>query len=115
MDRLAMIQSADDLIQLFLRAKDRSESESLLSRLILEHAEPVITGIIKNKLRVSLNNSEGSGQNQDALEIASDVRAALLAELQGLKNGARGKLKVQRPQRKLFDSLRKLCVLWGDG
>ena len=92
MDRLALIQSADDLIQLFLRAKDRSESDSLLSRVILEHAEPIITGIIKNNLRVSLNNSEGSGQNQDALEIAGDVRAAILAELEGLKNGAQGKL-----------------------
>jgi hypothetical protein len=88
MERQATIQSAYDLIQSFLRAGDRSEWENLLSLLIREHAEPIIAGIIKHKLRVSLNNSEGSSQNQDALEIAGDVRAAILAEMQSLKAGA---------------------------
>lgn len=86
-----MTESVDSLIQPFLRAEDGSESESLLSRLILEHAEPVISGIIRHKLRVSLNNHEGGDLNQDALEIAGDVRASILAELQGLKNSARWK------------------------
>ena len=91
MERQATIQSAEDLIQSFLRAGDKSESENLLSLLIREHAEPIIAGIIKNKLRVSLNPSEGSSRNQDALEMAGDVRAAVLAELQGLKAGAPGR------------------------
>ena len=92
MERQATMQSAEGLIQSFLRAADKSESENLLSLLIHEHAEPVIAGIIKNKLRVSLNNSEGSGLNQDALEIAGDVRAAIFVEMQTLKAGAPGRL-----------------------
>lgn len=91
MERQATMQSAEGLIQSFLRAADKSESENLLSLLIHEHAEPVIAGIIKNKLRVSLNNSEGSSLNQDALEIAGDVRAAIFAEMQTLKAGAQGR------------------------
>ena len=91
MERQTTIQSVEGLIELFLRAEDRSESENLLALLIREHAEPIIAGIIKHKLRVSLNHSEGSSQNQDALEIAGDVRAAVLAELQSLKAGAPGR------------------------
>ena len=90
MERQAATQSAEDLIQSFLHTGDASEAENLLSRLIQEHAEPVIAGIVRNKLRVSLNSSEGSSQNQDALEITGDVRAAVLAEMQSLKAGARG-------------------------
>ncbi len=91
MERQATMHSAEGLIQSFLRAADESESENLLSLLIREHAEPVIAGIIKNKLRVSLNNSEGSSLNQDALEIAGDVRAAIFVEMQTLKAGAQGR------------------------
>ena len=91
MERQATIQSAEDIIRSFLRAADKSESENLLSLLIREHVEPIIVGIIKHKLRVSLNNSEGSSRNQDALEIAGDVRAAVLAEMQSLKAGSQGR------------------------
>lgn len=90
MEWQAAVHSAEDLIQSFLRAEDVSESEKLLSTLIQEHAEPIIAGIIRNKLRVSLSHSEGGSQNQDALEIKGDVRAAILAELQCLKDGAQG-------------------------
>ena len=90
MERQAAMPSAEDLIQSFLHTEDASESEDLLSRLIQEHAEPIIAGIIKHKLRVSLNHSEGSSQNQDALEITGDVRAVILAEMQSLKGGAQG-------------------------
>ncbi|HEX8073227.1 MAG TPA: hypothetical protein VF546_24995 [Pyrinomonadaceae bacterium] len=90
MERQAAIQSAEELVQSFLRAEDASEAENLLARLMQEHAEPIIAGIIKSKLRVSLNSAEGSSQNQDALEISGDVRAAVLAEMQRLKAAAQG-------------------------
>jgi hypothetical protein len=90
MERRAAIQSAEDLIQSYLHTEDVSESEKLLSCLIQEHAEPIIAGIIRNKLRVSLSHSEGSSQNQDALEIKGDVCAAILAEMQSFKDGAQG-------------------------
>lgn len=85
MDQQVAIQSIDDLLLPFIRAGDETESEKLLSSLIREHAEPIIRGIIKHKLRVSLNDFEGSRQNQDALEIAGDVCAVILADLRNLK------------------------------
>jgi hypothetical protein len=90
MEQQAAIHSAEDLIQTFLHTEDVSESEKLLASLIQEHAEPIIAGIIRHKLRVSLSHSEGSSQNQDALEIKGDVRATILAEMQRLKDSAQG-------------------------
>ncbi len=89
MEQQVAVQIVDDLLQPFLRAPDEPEADRLLARLLHEQADPIITAIIKRKLRVSLSTAQGDHQNQDALEIAGDVRATLLAELRGLKSGAR--------------------------
>lgn len=91
MDQLATKKGPDEIFRLYLNSTDGSESETLLSCLIQEHAQPVLTGIIRSKLRVSLSNSEGSSENQDALELAGDLRATILNELNNLKNGSNGK------------------------
>jgi len=57
----------------------------LLARLIATIAEPVIHGIVRHKLHVSLRSSDWSMQNQDALDLASGVQALVIAELQNLK------------------------------
>lgn len=85
-----MKESCEHLFQQFLGSDDGTESDLLL-RLIREHAQPIINLIIRTKLRVSLSSSEGSSQNQDALEVAGDVRATILAELQSLKAGEPGR------------------------
>jgi hypothetical protein len=91
MDQLTTTQDVDVLLLPFLCAKGEAESDELLSQLICEQVEPVITKIIRNKLRVSLTGAEGSERNQDALELAGDLRATILSELRGLKAGSNRK------------------------
>ena len=76
--------SSDDMLAAFLDAKSQSISNELLCAIIDEHADPIITKILKSKLRVSLNE-RGTQQNQDALEIAGDLRATIISILRALK------------------------------
>jgi hypothetical protein len=68
----------------FLAATSESTSDDLLRSIIDEHAEPIIQKILRSKLRVSLNG-RGTQQNQDALELAGDLRASIIATLQVLR------------------------------
>src|SRR5262245_41062499 len=79
------LDAVDALLIPFLRSTHIGESEARLTELICEHADPIITGIIRSKLRVPLVAAQGSVRNQDALEIASDVLVLLLSELRHLK------------------------------
>lgn len=76
---------SDVLLLPFLQARDYPTAEGLLAQLIQEHADPVITKILQGKLRVSLNGSQGNQENQDALEIASELRATLIADLRKMQ------------------------------
>jgi hypothetical protein len=76
--------SSDDMLAPFLDAKSESISDELLRAIIDEHADPIITKILKSKLRVSLNG-RGTQQNQDALEIAGDLRATIISTLRALR------------------------------
>jgi hypothetical protein len=91
MDQLTTTQDVDALLLPFLYAQDETESETLLAALICEQVEPVITKIIKSKLRVPLNPNQGYERNQDALELAGDLRAVILSDLRRLKSGSGGK------------------------
>lgn len=76
--------SSDSILRPFLTAKLESISDELLRAVIDEHAEPIIKKILRSKLRVSLNG-RGTQQNQDALEIAGDLRASIIATLRALR------------------------------
>jgi hypothetical protein len=91
MDQLTTTQDVDALLLPFLWARDETESETLLTKLIYEQVEPVITKILKHKLRVPLSPAEGQERNQDALELAGDLRTSILSELRRLKDGSGGK------------------------
>jgi hypothetical protein len=86
---------SDALLSPFLKARDPAVADNLLAHLIEQHADPIIARILKSKLRVSLNGSQGNQQNQDALEIACDLRATLIAELRAVQ---------QHPQQKSIKS-----------
>lgn len=79
------VEGGDALLLPFLQARDPSVVESLLTDLIQKHADPIIAKILKSKLRVSLNGSQGNQQNQDALEIASELRTTLIADLRAVQ------------------------------
>jgi hypothetical protein len=80
-----IVEGGDPLLLPFLQARDQATAEGLLTELIQECADPIIAKILKNKLRVSLNNSQGNPQNQDALDIASELRATLIADLRAVQ------------------------------
>lgn len=76
--------SSDSILVPFLAAKAESISDDLLRAIIDEHAEPIIKKILRSKLRVSLNE-RGTQQNQDALEIAGDLRVTIISTLRALR------------------------------
>jgi hypothetical protein len=76
--------SSDSMLGPFLTAKSDTISDELLRAIIEEHADPIIRKILKSKLRVSLNG-RGTQQNQDALEIAGDLRASIISTLRALR------------------------------
>ncbi|MEO8434000.1 MAG: hypothetical protein ABI596_03835 [Pyrinomonadaceae bacterium] len=88
MNEQLTIEGSDVLLLPFLQAVDHGTAESLLTQLIQEHANPIIAGIIKSKLRVSLSASQGDQDNQDALEIAGDLRATLIADLRAVQQNS---------------------------
>jgi RNA polymerase sigma factor (sigma-70 family) len=87
MDSRTATRQLDELLLPFLRTRDEAEAERLLALLVEEHAAPVARAVVKRKLRASLRDSDGRGQNQDALDVAADVYADLLEELSGLRAG----------------------------
>lgn len=76
----------DPLLTPFLKANDDVIADQLLTNLIQEHADPVITRILRAKLRVSLTVANGTQTNQDALEIANGLRITLLRDLKALQS-----------------------------
>ncbi len=85
METRTVTAESDELLLPFLRARGREEGEGLLALLVEEHAAPVVRGVVKGKLRVSLNPGDGREENQDALDLYGDVCADLIAELRALK------------------------------
>jgi len=85
MNQPLILEGSDALLLPFLQAHDPSLAEDLLSDLIQNHADPIIAKILKSKLRVSLNGSQGNQQNQDALEIAAELRVILIADLRAVQ------------------------------
>jgi hypothetical protein len=83
-------ESVDPLLVPFLSAIDANDADRHLSRLIVQ-STPLITGIVRAKLRVSLDPNDGGVENQDALEMINDVQALVFKELRRLKNGSTGK------------------------
>ena len=85
MNQQLTVEGSDALLWPFLRADDPLIAEELLTDLIQNHADPIIAKILQSKLRVSFSSLHGSPENQDALEIASDLRATLIAELHAVQ------------------------------
>src|ERR1051325_6482690 len=69
---------ADQLYQSFLQTTDEAESQSLLTRLLSECADPVIKEIIAYKLRAAF---DGARDTQEAEDIYHNVVISLLTRL----------------------------------
>ena len=97
-----IVEESDALLLPFLQARDHSTAEGLLTHLIQEHADPIIAKILKRKLRVSLNGAHGNQENQDALEIAGELRAKLVSDLRAVQ---------QHPDQKSITSFRDYVAI----
>ena len=71
----------DPLLLPYLQATDESDSQRLAEQLVVGQAGPIIHGIIKNKLPVSLDHSTWNRDNQDAEDVRSETVLELLAWL----------------------------------
>ena len=62
------LQGTDPLLLPLLRARDRAELDDSLSELLDQHALPVIKGIIRNKLKVTLAASSATNSRNNSPE-----------------------------------------------
>jgi hypothetical protein len=69
-------------ILLFAGAPENPERGLDIAKILEEDVQPIIERILRSKLHVSLRADDCSKSNQDALEIAGDVRLQIIAELQ---------------------------------
>src|SRR5262244_2270736 len=72
----------DSLLEPLLLVTNEQQADELLLRLISEHAEPLIKGIIRYKLHLSFQRAD---QRAEADDIYHDVLLQLLAELNKLR------------------------------
>lgn len=72
----------DELLHPYIMAKDDLESQSVVSRLLKKHAEPVIRFVVSYKLNLFSASQSGS---QDADDILSEVNLGLIETLQQLR------------------------------
>jgi len=79
------LQGIDPLLHAFVCALTDRETEDQLAALIREHADPIINRIIRKKLNVPLSASRGDVENQEALELAGDLRAVIISDLQRVR------------------------------
>jgi RNA polymerase sigma factor (sigma-70 family) len=73
----------DVLLEPLAQTSGAEETDVFLSQLIAVHAEPVINGIIRYKLRHNLNRS---GAEADAEDLRQEAIAQLLVELQKFRS-----------------------------
>ncbi|MEK6299740.1 MAG: hypothetical protein AABO41_03390 [Acidobacteriota bacterium] len=85
MERGEVVQQTDRLLLPFLRAIDESDSQRLLAQLVSDHAEPIITKIIRHKMHVSRGRSGDSRASDDAEEMRGEVLVQLLSRLSQLR------------------------------
>ncbi len=78
-------RTSDALLLPFLRAARGAESDRLLSQLLTEHAEPLITAIIGNKLGSSVTPPL-SRERLDTEDVHSEAVTHLLARLDDCKS-----------------------------
>jgi len=79
------LHGIDPLLHRFVVSAGGRDTEDKLLALINDIAEPILSRIIRKKLRVSLKVSGGSEANQEALELAGDLRTAIISELQEVR------------------------------
>ena len=82
----------DAALRSFLNSSANPDSEALLGELMTAKIQPVIEKTLRSKLRVTFNTADFSQKNQEALELAGDIKILLINELRRLKSNPNGKV-----------------------
>lgn len=70
----------DALLLPYLQATDEAEAQRFLAALIVEHAEPVIQGLVARKLSLPMG-----GVPEEADDVGCEIRGQLIARLRALR------------------------------
>src|SRR5262249_57414173 len=89
MAELVTNESAESLLAQLAREVDPTRGRALSARLLSEHADRILRGVIRAKLRVSLDPDDKRGLNQDAQDVLGEVRMQLCARLDPAGTGGR--------------------------
>ena len=76
---------AGPLIEAYLNAADTSAADEILVRLLEQLVEPQVKSVIRQKLHVTLHATDNRRENQDALELAGEVKTLIVAKLSRLR------------------------------
>lgn len=82
----------DAALRAFLESSAAPESEALLGDLLSAKIQPVIEKTLRSKLHISSNPADFGQANQEALELAGDIKLLLITELRRLKSNPNGKV-----------------------
>src|SRR6185436_5359521 len=69
MERREVGQQIDSVLLPFLQSIDETDTQRLLERLVVDHAEPIIKNIISHKMHVSRGYARGDRVAEDAEEM----------------------------------------------
>jgi DNA-directed RNA polymerase specialized sigma24 family protein len=75
----------DDLLLPFVNASDEAEAERQLSRLLMEHAEPNVTRIIRYKSGSARRSSQSGDEHAKAEDIHGEVMLQLVVRLRNFR------------------------------
>jgi hypothetical protein len=77
---------SDPILLPFLQAEDAVQAEQLLTRLIVEHVEPLVKDIVGYKLRVYFRHNDSRAVSRDAEDVYGDAIVQLLVRLGELRS-----------------------------
>ena len=75
----------DPLLLPLLGTQNDAESDSVLTRLLTEHAEPLIKQIVSYKLRIYVSRSGPTSQGRDCEDICNEIIVQLLSRIADLR------------------------------
>jgi len=81
----------DPLLVPLLGSQNESESDSILTQLLTEHAEPLIKQIVSYKLRVYISRSTPTSLGRDCEDICNEVVVQLLTRIADLRSNPEDK------------------------
>jgi hypothetical protein len=81
-----IFNQTDSVLLPFFNSANETEIQNALAELLLTSIQPEIEKSLRHKMRVSLKKEDFNQNNQDALEIAGEVKLLIIARLEKLKS-----------------------------